>query len=132
MGSSGKNTVIFHIFQKATDDNIKNLNRKVGKPFSNNHPRHETTKDRKNFAELLQRKLQALELRHRQEESIKEQIERINLARQKNAKTSTRELIGGSSGGCANDSLLLLEAEAVDADEELEVKIKWNIYIVCI
>jgi hypothetical protein len=111
---------------KTTDDNSRLLNRKVGRPTSSNHPRHDTAEDRQNFAELLQRKLQALELRHRQEESIKEQIERINIARQKNAKTSTRELIGGSTVGCTNDPLLLLEAEAVDADEELEVYICKN------
>nr|CAD2192947.1 unnamed protein product [Meloidogyne enterolobii] len=105
-----------HSVMKGADDISRN--RKIVKPISSNHPRHDTAEERRNFAELLQRKLQALELRYRQEESIKEQIERINSARQKGVKTSTRELIG-STLGC-NDSLLLLEAEAVDADEELE------------
>lgn len=113
--------VKINFLKKTTEENAKILNRKIGKSISTNHPRHDTVEDRQQFAQLLQRKLQALELRYRQEESVKEQIERINLARQKGAKTSTRELIGGSSIGCGNDSLLLLDAEAVDADEELEV-----------
>jgi hypothetical protein len=90
---------------------------------SANQFRHDSDEGRHQFAEQLQRKLQTLQLRHRQEESVKEQIERINSARQKGTKQSARELIAASAAG-ANDSLLALgmddSAAGADADEELE------------
>ncbi|KAL3103171.1 hypothetical protein niasHS_002357 [Heterodera schachtii] len=78
---------------------------------------HETAQGRREFAEKLAQKLRHVELQHKQDESVNRQIDRINSARQRDTKTSTRELI---IAGVAADPLLLDATAADDADDDVE------------
>ncbi|KAL3117997.1 hypothetical protein niasHT_005240 [Heterodera trifolii] len=78
---------------------------------------HETAQGRRDFAEKLAQKLRHVELQHQQDESVNRQIDRINSARQRDTKTSTRELI---IAGVAADPLLLDATAADDADDDVE------------